>query len=76
MAGSVELCCRGEKANWWVVPNIECLCIRVGPTGLASLIHVNRGRMDNPSVTVFVNGCEAEASEGGTVLIITRFLKR
>ena len=75
MAGTVELCCRGGSANWWQVPNIECLYLLAGRYGLANLIHVNRGYMDGPSVTVFVNGCEAEASEGGTVLKITRPLK-
>lgn len=75
MAGTVELWCRGGRANWWHVPNIETLYLRTGPLGVAHLIHINRGRMDNPAVTVFVNGCEAEASEGGTVLMITRSLK-
>ena len=75
MAGTVELCCSGGRANWWQVPNVECLYMRTGPLGFASLIHINRGRMDNPAVTVFVNGCEADASEGGTVLMITRLLR-
>ena len=75
MAGTVELCCRGGRANWWHVPNIECLYVRKGPLGFAHLIHINRGRMDNPAVTIFVNEWEAEASEGGTVLMITRPLK-
>lgn len=72
MAGTVELCCHGDRVNWWQVPNIECLYMRMGTVGFAHLIHINRGRMDNPAITVFVNGCEAEASEGGTVLMITR----
>ena len=75
MAGTVELCCRGGRANWWHVPNVEALYVRAGPLGFAHLIHINRGRMDNPAVTVFVNGCEAEVSEGGTVLMIARLLK-